>query len=303
MARKIATLIVILVCCLSSFGADDIGQRLIGALYYDGWSNISVYGGTGSASQALYQASPLPDKASFSDWREYARAKDGQYPPKDCSFSMYYPQYAPVGYQDLPSRKPFWGWRRDSVADIEQEIDLAADYGIDFFMFCLYPRDCFRHSDKVDETALRQGYGNNAIYQFLKASNKSRMKFCILIENSHGIGNASQLKNLVAYIADTFFNEPSYLHINGSPVIGLFKWGLNAAGLDDSYRKAGCKFICNAFTKNADGRMWYAGNRDDQPYGFSPYKDLSDFNSRTALRNFLHPCPCRMGRPCPPRFR
>ena len=253
-------------------------QHLIGAIYYDGWSDCSTI--INSNTQSLYEASGLPDIAYYNDWREYVNAKDGQYPPKDCSFSMYYPQYAPVGYQNQPSRKPFWGWRRDNVLDIEQEINLAADYGIDYFMFCFYPRNCFNDSNEVNDTALRNGIGNKALYNFLQASNRCRIKFCVMIENSNGISNTIQLKNLITYISNTFFTDPSYLSINGSPVIGLYKWNFNDSGLDDSYRVNNCKFISGVLLNDADGRFWYQGKWEKEPYGLSSYASLSDYNNR-----------------------
>ena len=258
------------------------GQRLIGALYYDGWSDKSIYGGTGSTSQALYETSGLPAKELYPDWREYVKAHDGYYPPKDCSFSMYYPQYAPSSYSNLPSRKPFWGWRRDTPEDIGQEIELASSYGIDYFMFCFYPRECFKDSDEVNEQALKQGYCNNAIYQFLKAPNKSKMKFCVMIENSGGIYNTAQMKNLIKYISRVFFSDSSYLHMNGAPVVGLYKWNFNNTDIDDSYKMNECKFISNAIVNSAEGRMWYA-ILNYSPYGMYPYQEAADYSDNSAI--------------------
>src|SRR5690606_38651836 len=43
--------------------------------------------------------------------------------------------------KEFPQREPVWGWRDDSLAIMERQIDLAADNGIDFFLFCWYWRD------------------------------------------------------------------------------------------------------------------------------------------------------------------
>jgi hypothetical protein len=38
--------------------------------------------------------------------------------------------------EEFADREPIWGWRDDSLAIMEQQIDLAADHGIAFFAFC-----------------------------------------------------------------------------------------------------------------------------------------------------------------------
>lgn len=43
--------------------------------------------------------------------------------------------------EDFPGREPVWGWRHDTQEIMERQIDLAADNGIDFFLFCWYWRD------------------------------------------------------------------------------------------------------------------------------------------------------------------
>ncbi|MCY2991227.1 MAG: glycoside hydrolase family 99-like domain-containing protein [Planctomycetota bacterium] len=40
--------------------------------------------------------------------------------------------------EEFADREPIWGWRDDSLAIMERQIDLAADHGIAFFAFCWY---------------------------------------------------------------------------------------------------------------------------------------------------------------------
>ena len=38
--------------------------------------------------------------------------------------------------EEFPEREPVWGWRNDDLTIMERQIDLAADNGVDFFLFC-----------------------------------------------------------------------------------------------------------------------------------------------------------------------
>ena len=40
--------------------------------------------------------------------------------------------------EEFAEREPVWGWRDDSLAIMERQIELAADNGITFFAFCWY---------------------------------------------------------------------------------------------------------------------------------------------------------------------
>ena len=40
--------------------------------------------------------------------------------------------------EEFQEREPLWGWRGDVQEIVEKQIDLAADNGIDFFLFCWY---------------------------------------------------------------------------------------------------------------------------------------------------------------------
>ena len=43
--------------------------------------------------------------------------------------------------EEFPEKEPVWGWWDDSLSIMERQIDLAADNGIEFFVFCWYWRD------------------------------------------------------------------------------------------------------------------------------------------------------------------
>ncbi len=257
--------------------AQHKAQHLIGAIYYDGWSNISIYGEKNSPSQKLFQKQIKKRKTE--DWREHVKIVYGSYPPKDCSFSMFYSDSLPNSYPDVPSRKPYWGWRRDSVHDLLEEIELAKKYGIDYFMFCLYPRGAISKDGHIHEAALWQGNCNNALYNFLSIADTVDFKFCVMIENTEVL-NEKQLKSMMKFISEKCFTKSSYLQMNGAPVVGLYKWQSDDLRISNSLRMKNCKFISNMILENNDGRMWYAGFQNKEPFGFYPYKEMMEENQR-----------------------
>jgi len=53
---------------------------------------------------------------------------------------------------EFPDREPIWGWRDDSLAIMERQIDLAADHGLAFFAFCWYWRE---NGKAINKQAMR----------------------------------------------------------------------------------------------------------------------------------------------------
>jgi len=79
----------------------------VGAYYYDGWCG----------------------KNSLADDPNEPWAKNA---PRQLKKRM---------YEEFSDREPVWGWRDDDLAIMERQIDLAADNGIEFFLFCWYWRN------------------------------------------------------------------------------------------------------------------------------------------------------------------
>ena len=76
----------------------------VGAYYFDGWAGLS--------SKASDPNEP---------WAKNA--------PSHLTRRM---------VEEFPMREPVWGWRDDSLSIMERQIDLAADNGVKFFLFCWY---------------------------------------------------------------------------------------------------------------------------------------------------------------------
>ncbi len=103
-------------------------------------------------------------------------------------------------------RKPIWGWYDNTQAIMREQIDLAADHDIAFFAF-----------DWFYKTVAN----NHALHLFLKASNRNRMKFCVMLTSTitpKEWNNCS--RRLLAY-----FKQPTYLRLRGQAFLIIYNPG------------------------------------------------------------------------------
>lgn len=126
--------------------------------------------------------------------------------------------------------KPVWGYFDESDPRwVEREIDLAADHGIDVFLY-----DWYWYSGVQNmQEALEQG--------FLKARNRQRLKFCLMWANHDRIdqfcpeygaprnkwlGSRHSVKDLnrvVAYGIEHYFREPNYYQVEGGLFFSIYQ--------------------------------------------------------------------------------
>ena len=137
------------------------------------------------------------------------------------------PSRFPGHYQPLV---PEWGYFDESdPAWTAREIDLAADHGIDVFLYDWY----WYSGVKLMEEALERG--------FLAASNRHRLKFALMWANHqwwdyfpaphNGTRNwllpsrhsERDLTRVIAYCAEHYFNEPNYWRPGGRQFFSLFE--------------------------------------------------------------------------------
>ena len=126
--------------------------------------------------------------------------------------------------------KPLWGYFDESDPKwTAREIDLAADHGIDVFLYDWY----WYSGVKNMEEALEQG--------FLKAPNRGRMKFALMWANHNRrdqfcpkFGEARtvwlpsrhsprDLERVIDYCAAHYFHEPNYWRVNGGLFFSVFE--------------------------------------------------------------------------------
>lgn len=122
--------------------------------------------------------------------------------------------------EEFPEREPVWGWRDDSLSIMERQIDLAADNGISFFVFCWYWRDS---SGPINPQAIEDLYLHASMNLYMKAKNRDRIQFCLLIANHRGalIEGEQNWAEATKYLTK-YFKDPQYLTIDGKPLVVIF---------------------------------------------------------------------------------
>ena len=117
-----------------------------------------------------------------------------------------------------PERKPVLGWyneRRAEVAD--WHIKHLLEHGISGIVYCWYRSNI--------NGPVQQSIGHAIHDGLLKARYLPLMKFGIMWENGcgQGVGSAEDMmQNLLPFWIDNYFSNPSYVRIDGKPV--LYVW-------------------------------------------------------------------------------
>lgn len=124
-------------------------------------------------------------------------------------------------YNDYNERQPIWGWRNDDLAIMERQIDIASQNGITFFLFCWYWK---KDKGEMDIKSIENHASHTSLKLFMKARNKHKMKFALLIANHQGArieGEDNWLKAM-DYMAETYFQDSQYLKVENKPVVAFF---------------------------------------------------------------------------------
>jgi len=120
--------------------------------------------------------------------------------------------------EEFADREPIWGWRDDSLAIMERQIDLAADHGIAFFAFCWYWNPDPRKRDQDPK--------HTGLQLFLKAKNNHRMRFCLLVANHAGyLFQGADEWEQAAESWLPCFKHPRHLTADGKPLVIIFNPG------------------------------------------------------------------------------
>ncbi len=132
--------------------------------------------------------------------------------------------------EEFSEREPVWGWRDDALEIMERQIDLAADNGIDFFLFCWYWRD---NKGPINPEAIRALPHHTSLNLYMKARNKHRIKFGLLVANHQGseILGPENWGDAVRFWLP-YFKDPQHVTVEGKPLVVLFdSKGIDEAGL------------------------------------------------------------------------
>lgn len=191
--RNISILCLLLILGISSCTKKE-KPAMVGVYYYDGWS--------GKNRHANNPDEPWAKNVS----RQVTRRM----------------------IEDFPDREPVWGWRHDTKEIMERQIDLAADNGIDFFLFCWYWRDDKGPINKALIDSIPQ---HVSLKLYMKARNKHRIKFGFLIANHQGaeIVGSENWEEAVKYWSE-YLKDPQYVTVDDKPLVVIF----NSDGVDSN---------------------------------------------------------------------
>ena len=105
-------------------------------------------------------------------------------------------------------------------AVMDREIDFAADAGLDYWAFLLYPE--------------RESM-SKAIKQYLASARRSRIKFCVILHNAFGVSDAEWPRERDRTVA--LMKEPEYQTVlNGRPLV--YSFGVSFRGTSPADRFA-----------------------------------------------------------------
>lgn len=121
---------------------------------------------------------------------------------------------------EFPEREPIWGWRNDELEIMERQIDLAADNGIKFFAFCWYWAD---DNQAINIEKIKNDHHHTSLGLYLRAKNKHRVKFCLLVANHGGF----EIKGSDNWKAATefwmpYFKDPQHMKVDNEPLLIIF---------------------------------------------------------------------------------
>lgn len=196
-----------------------VKTAIIGAYYFDGWS--------GTNSNAINPYEPWAANAPTHLTKRFV--------------------------EEFPGREPIWGWRNDTQQIMERQIDLAADNGVDFFLYCWYWKN---DRGSLNEAAIKSDPKHTSLDLYFKAKNKKKIQICLLIANHQGaeiIGNGNWEAAVMHWVQ--YFKDPQYVIVDGKPLVVIFGTGDEAindeqisvmqeaavkAGFKDGLAIAGC---------------------------------------------------------------
>lgn len=164
----------------------------LGAYFFDGWSGLNSHTNDPNQAWAINAPTHLTKRLAY----------------------------------EFADRKPIWGWRGDSQSIVETQINLAAEHGLDFFLFCWYWRN---NKGPLNLSAIESDPKHTQLGLYLKAKNKNLLKFALLVANHEGaeIVGPDNWEAAARYWMK-YFKDEQHVTIDGSPLVVIF----NSSGID-----------------------------------------------------------------------
>lgn len=185
-------------------------------------------------------------------------------PPGDVQVAAYYfPNWGPILTSEwaslraakprftghLQPKMPVWGYTNENDPLVmAQKIDAAADNGINAFIFDWYyydPGSNLISTDTNNDHWDGQKYLSKALENgFLNAANINKLKFALLWCN-HDLGGRvkgavtpATFEQIMDYVIEKYFKNPSYWKINGCPYFSIYQISTFLQTYGNGYAKA-----------------------------------------------------------------
>jgi len=171
--------------------------------------------------------------------------------------------HAPADYpweriKPYPEREPVLGWYEEGdVSVMQRHVNMMADHGLSFIAFDWY----WGRDDQV--------YLEHALRAFLKVEDRRGLQFSLLWANHDGAPDSlSNFDQMVGYWINNYFLDPSFLRVNGKPVVIVF----SAYELDNQAKLLGVtpavllkRAQSMAQSAGIPGIYFVAGTTSDEP--------------------------------------
>lgn len=164
----------------------------LGAYFFDGWSGLNSHANDPNQAWAVNAPTHLSKRLAY----------------------------------EFSDRKPIWGWRSDAQSIVETQINLAAEHGLDFFLFCWYWKN---NKGPINLSAIESDPKHTQLGMYLKAKNKNLLKFALLVANHQGseIEGPDNWEAAARYWMK-YFKDEQHVTIDGKPLVVIF----NSSGID-----------------------------------------------------------------------
>ncbi|MDD4869520.1 MAG: glycoside hydrolase family 99-like domain-containing protein [Kiritimatiellae bacterium] len=127
-------------------------------------------------------------------------------------------------------KKPVWGYFDESdPAWADREISLAADHGIDVFLYCWYWYSGVRNMEEALEKGFLQAPNRNRMkFALMWANHDRRDQFCPEFGKPRNVWLPSRhsphdLERMIDYCIEHYFRQPTYWRVNGELFFSVFE--------------------------------------------------------------------------------
>jgi hypothetical protein len=185
---------------------------------------------------------------------------------------------------EFSEREPIWGWEEGTQEIMDQQIDLAADAGLDFWAIDWYYPETDTWRGKSGYTYQNHPL-NDALGLYLKSEKKDRLEFCLLVANHPPYRILAKDWDKVCDIWIGLFKEKNYLTVDNQPLLiyfhphQLIETFENPQGLQKAFDQLAQKAISAGFDGVFNAACTYSFDIPED-YAAAGYDGYTGYNYR-----------------------